>query len=158
MVLGAKSSTIQGVFTEVANPLRFQVFLFFSLMFVLFFFSLFLSLSLSLFLFLFLFSFSFSLYLSFSPFGWCCLVSSFFGWCCVTPLFLRGAAWFLPSSGGAVVFPSPVWWCCLPSPPLGSGACLLSSVRRCCLVSSFLWRGVAVFPFPFGGVAFLLLL
>ena len=36
-------------------------------------------------------------------------------------------------------------WCCLPSPPLGSGACLLSSVRRCCLVSSFPWSGVVFF-------------
>ena len=45
-------------------------------------------------------------------------------------------------------------WCCLRSPALGSGACLLSSVGWCCLVSSFLLGGVAVFPFPFGGVAF----
>ena len=33
-------------------------------------------------------------------------------------------------------------------PSLGSGACHLSSVRRCCLVSSFPWSGVAVFPSP----------
>ena len=46
-----------------------------------------------LFLFIFIFSFPFPLYLylSFSPFGWCCLVSScsvllllVFGWCCVS--------------------------------------------------------------------------
>ena len=34
-------------------------------------------------------------------------------------LLLGGAAWFLPSMGGVAVFASPVWWCCLPSPPLG---------------------------------------
>ena len=45
-------------------------------------------------------------------------------------------------------------WCCLLSPALGSGACLLSSVGWCCLVSPFLLGGVAVFPFPLGGVAF----
>ena len=34
------------------------------------------------------------------------MVSSFFGWCCVSPLFLRGAAWSLPSFGGvSVLFP-----------------------------------------------------
>ena len=41
-----------------------------------------------------------------------------------SPFALGGAAWSLPSFlwGGVAVFPSPVWWCCLPSPPLGGAA------------------------------------
>ena len=77
------------------------------------------------------------------PFGWCC---------CFFLLLLGGAAWSPPS---LALFPlsfcvvllgffplwvvSPVWWCCLPSPPLGSGAFLPSSVGWCCLVSSPFW-------------------
>ena len=37
------------------------------------------------------------------------------------------SAWFPPPSlGGVAVFPSLVWWCCFPSPPLGGAAFLVS--------------------------------
>ena len=85
-------------------------------------------------------SFRVVLLLLLSSVGWCRLAFSFFGWCCFFPLLLGGAAfllilwvWMLFTSlllGGAawpplwvvLLFPSPFGWCCLPSPPLGSGA------------------------------------
>ena len=70
------------------------------------------------------------------------------------PLLLRGAAWSPPPFGGVAVFPFPVWWSCLPSPPLGSGAFPLSSVGWCCLVSSFLLV-VLLFFLLLGGAAFI---
>ena len=71
--------------------------------------------------------------------------SLFVGWCCVSPLLF----------GDVLLGFFPLWvvllftfFCLvvLPSPPLGCGACLLSSVGWCCLVSSFLLGGVVVFP------------
>ena len=58
---------------------------------------------------------------------WVVLLGLLLPWRCF-PFLLRGAV-------------SPVWWCSRPSPPLGSGAFLLSSVGWCCLVSSssFWW-------------------
>ena len=60
-----------------------------------------------------LFSFSCLVALSSSSFGW----GSF-----IHHLLLGGAVWFHSSFwllDGVAVFPSPVWWCCLPYPPLG---------------------------------------
>ena len=77
--------------------------------------------------------------------AWCCL-ASFSGWCCV--------------------FPSAFEWL-PPFPPLGGAAFSLSflrvaaflsspsSVGWCCLVSSFVSGGVALFPSPLGDVVFL---
>ena len=104
--------SVSPVFSSFFSASFFCLFLnCFSLLFVFFFFFFFLlfflsfsfsfSCSLSLF---FSFPFPFSLYLSFSLFGWCCLVSSFFGWCCVSPIFLRGVAWFHLSVGGVACF------------------------------------------------------
>ena len=133
---------------EVANPWRFQVFFF---LFNLFFFFLVLfllifvfpipSLSLYIFLFLFLFLciFRFPLLLGSATF-----LSSWVG--------LRSS-----SSGGAPFLPSSVACCCLVS----------SFSGWCCefplLLRGAAWflpslGGVAVFPCPFGGVVFLLLL
>ena len=112
-----------------------------------------------------------------SFFEWCCCSPSPVWWglpppplggaafshffCCVVllglllplrcfPLLLRGAAWSPPSFGGVAVFPSPIGWCCLPSPPLDGAA--LSSVfcgvvllgflppfGRCCCCSFSCW-------------------
>ena len=87
------------------------------------------------------------------------------------PLLLRGAAWSPPPFGGVAVFPFPVWWCCLPSPPLGGTA--LSPVFCWVVLLGILlpWRcfplllrGAAWFSslfgwsLLFGGAAFLLLL
>ena len=86
------------------------------------------------------------------PFGWCCCFS-LSSWCCLVSSFLGVVflSFYVVLLG---FFPllvvSPVWWCCLPSPPLDSGAFPLSSVGWCCLVSSFLLGGVAVFPSPVG--------
>ena len=97
--------------------------------------------------------------------GWCCcfsfsclvvLSSSSFGWDCFFPrLLLGGAAWSPPPFFSHVaLFPSPVRWCCLPSPPLGEAAFTLSSVRWCCLVSSsFGWCCVS--PLLLRGAAFI---
>ena len=55
-------------------------------------------------------------------------------------LLLGGAAFLLLLWVGAAWVVSPVWWCCLPSPPLGSGEFPPSSVGWCCLVSApFRW-------------------
>ena len=98
------------------------------------------------------------------------------------PLLLRGAAWFLPSLGGlsclvvlpsfssfgwggaarspppfggVAVFPSPVWWCCLPSPPFDGTASspvfcwvvlLLLPFGCCCCFFLLLLRGAAWSP------------
>ena len=97
------------------------------------------------------FSFSFPLFLFFRSFFLFFLFSSglfsFSSFFHVFMFLLCSFPWsgvaFPPSSsfvGGVVVFPSPFAWCCLPSPPLGSGAFPLSSVGWCCLVScSFLY-------------------
>ena len=63
--------------------------------------------------------------------------SSIFAWCYLVSFF-----------GGVVVFLSPVWWGCLPPPPLGGAAFPMSSVGWCCLVSSFLLGGAVVLPSP----------
>ena len=131
---------------EVA--LFFFFFLFFSVVF------------LCLCLFLNCFSLLFLLFFSFFSFSYCFPFPSlslylyfflflFLFLCIFRFLLLGGAVWSLPSSGGVAFlisfyveplgfFPlwvvSPVWWCCLPSPPLGSGAFPLSSVGWCCLV------------------------
>ena len=102
-----------------------------------------------------------------------------FGWCCVSPLLLRGAARFPPSVGGVAVFLSPVWWGCLPFPPLSvavlslvsfyvvllgllllwvellfflSCSVVLLLVFGWCCVSPLLLRGAARFPPSVGGV------
>ena len=63
--------------------------------------------------------------------------------------FCLGGVAFALSFGGVAVCPSPVWWYCLPSPPLGVAAFSISSVGWCCLVSFFL-----LFLLLFGGAAF----
>ena len=59
-------------------------------------------------------------------------------------LLLGGAAWSLPSSGGVSGFPSPVWWCSLPSSSFGWGV--------------FCWVVLLGFLLPFGCVLFFLFL
>ena len=78
---------------------------------------------------------------SFSSFG----CGSFF-----PCLLLGGAVWFHPSFWVVwLFFPSPVGWCCLPSPPLG-GVVLLGLLLLLVVLLFFLLL--------FGGAAFLLLL
>ena len=96
------------------------------------------------------------------PFGWCC---------CFFLLLLGGAAWSPPSlalfSSPFTCFllgffplwvVSPVWRCCLPSPPVGSGAFPPSSVGWCCLVSSSSFWWCCCFSFSYWVVPLGLLL
>ena len=84
-----------------------------------------------------------------SPVWWILSSSSSFGRGCFIPrLLLGGAAWSPPPFGGVAVFPSPVWWCCFPSPPLGGAA---FSHVFCCVVLLGLLRLWRCFPLLLGG-------
>ena len=66
-------------------------------------------------------------------------------WCYLPSPPLGGAEFSFSSDGWRCLVSFYFAWCCVPFPPLGSGAFLLSSVGWCCLVSSPFGR-CCVFP------------